>query len=363
MEINRSNYEIWLIDLLDGNLSTEDAEQVAIFLELNPDLREEFNDLLSLTPELNKPVFKKKNISLKTSSDIPQSQFELLCAAFHEGDLNPESEAELMEIINSDHEKKRIFDLTGKAKVLPYSYVFKGKSKIIRITPFRRVMRFTMIGLSTAAAVALLVTISSVAMRSAKYKTDNSAENIPVYPDLKNKYFEITARRAIRVNQPEKIINENRAQHVAAFYSNLPVTDTTKIITSEIASRDINVTPITAILINLTADLTPDMNTDPSLRSFKTSQNANNEEIYMSNVERFVTKIFREKILKEKVTHDTPLKGYEIAEAGVEGLNKILGWEMALNEKNDENGDLKSVYFSSKILKFNTPVKKYASRE
>jgi hypothetical protein len=51
------------------------------------------------------------------------------------------------------------------------------------------------------------------------------------------------------------------------------------------------------------------------------------------------------------------LKAYEIAEAGVSGLNKLLGWEMALDERKDENGKLKSVYFSSKILKFNAPVK------
>ena len=44
--------------------------------------------------------------------------------------------------------------------------------------------------------------------------------------------------------------------------------------------------------------------------------------------------------------------------AGVTGLNKLFGWQMALDKKNDENGQPKSVYFSSKILKFNAPVKK-----
>ena len=53
-----------------------------------------------------------------------------------------------------------------------------------------------------------------------------------------------------------------------------------------------------------------------------------------------------------------PLKGYEIAKAGVTGLNKLMGWEMALNERKDVEGNLKSVYFSSKLLKFNAPVKK-----
>ncbi len=62
--------------------------------------------------------------------------------------------------------------------------------------------------------------------------------------------------------------------------------------------------------------------------------------------------------LKKKHPPDTPLKGYEIAEAGVSGLNKLLGWQMALDMKKDENGQPKSVSFSSGILKIQAPVKK-----
>jgi hypothetical protein len=77
-----------------------------------------------------------------------------------------------------------------------------------------------------------------------------------------------------------------------------------------------------------------------------------------SRLSRFIAKTFREKLLKEKTAKDSPLKGYEIAEVGVSGLNKLLGWEMALDERKNENGELQSVYFSSRILKFNAPVKK-----
>jgi hypothetical protein len=73
---------------------------------------------------------------------------------------------------------------------------------------------------------------------------------------------------------------------------------------------------------------------------------------------RFISKTFREKILKEKKPADTPIQGYDIAEAGVKGLNKLLGWEMALERKNDETGQPKSIYFRSKILTVNAPVKK-----
>jgi len=77
-----------------------------------------------------------------------------------------------------------------------------------------------------------------------------------------------------------------------------------------------------------------------------------------SNIEKFLAKNIRGKILKNESSEEIPLKGYEIAEAGMTGLNKLLGWEMALEKNNDENGELTSVYFSSRVLKFNAPIKK-----
>jgi hypothetical protein len=77
-----------------------------------------------------------------------------------------------------------------------------------------------------------------------------------------------------------------------------------------------------------------------------------------SRLSRFIARNFREKILKEPFASESPLKSYEIAEAGIEGLNNLLGWNMALVRSSDEEGELKSIYFSSKMLKFNAPVKK-----
>ncbi|HLN55662.1 MAG TPA: hypothetical protein VK207_06705, partial [Bacteroidales bacterium] len=82
-----------------------------------------------------------------------------------------------------------------------------------------------------------------------------------------------------------------------------------------------------------------------------------------SNVGRFIARHFRSKILDEEVPSDAPLKGYEIAEAGIDGLNKLLGWEMALTERTDENGTVKSLNFNSRMLKFKTPVKNNSSAE
>ncbi len=48
MQIDRSNYEIWIIDWLDGNLNSSQVGQLNLFLDQNQDLREEFNDLTSV---------------------------------------------------------------------------------------------------------------------------------------------------------------------------------------------------------------------------------------------------------------------------------------------------------------------------
>ena len=39
MKIDRSNYEIWIIDWLDGSLSDSQAEELKLFLNENPDIR------------------------------------------------------------------------------------------------------------------------------------------------------------------------------------------------------------------------------------------------------------------------------------------------------------------------------------
>ena len=50
MQIDRSNYEIWFTDWLDGNLNSLQVEQLKLFLDKNPDLREELNDLNFIAP-------------------------------------------------------------------------------------------------------------------------------------------------------------------------------------------------------------------------------------------------------------------------------------------------------------------------
>jgi hypothetical protein len=77
-----------------------------------------------------------------------------------------------------------------------------------------------------------------------------------------------------------------------------------------------------------------------------------------SNVERFFGKFFHEKIMHDPASAYKPVETFDLAEAGLTGLNKLFGWQLALERTTDESGEVKSYYFSSKLLKFNAPVKK-----
>ena len=59
MDINRDNYEFFLIDYIDGNLTAKQLEAVENFLWLNPDLK---NELEGLSKHILKPDRDRKSV-------------------------------------------------------------------------------------------------------------------------------------------------------------------------------------------------------------------------------------------------------------------------------------------------------------
>ena len=132
MEIDRSNYEIWLIDWLDGNLNDIQVEQLQLFLSVNPDLKEELSDLNALNLKPSQKSFQQKEQLIKSVSALPLTQFEYLCLACLEKDLNADQQTELEEIITKDTEKQRSFELIQKMRLTPGAYSYKHKKKLIK---------------------------------------------------------------------------------------------------------------------------------------------------------------------------------------------------------------------------------------
>jgi hypothetical protein len=361
MQIDRSNYEIWLIDWLDGNLNNSQIEQLEIFLKENPGLKEEFEELTTFRLNSPKMLFQHKNQLKKTSRDLSDSQLEYLSVAYLENDLSVEEKTDLLESIEHNKEKKSSFELIQKIKLYPQKLAYIHKNKLLKRTFAQNALRWSLIGLSAAAVVTLAI-ITSVS-RPHDLNIDRDKTAMTVYVDstvLKQPFLAVTNVDKEKIHIiPAKTLsktllspsshtssdihvimnNQNPAKDSALVSASASLEIINKIFVSPSVSLKGESIPNTLIAIN-PATIIPQYDDG------------------RSKLSRFIARAFREKILKETRPKDGPLKAYELAKAGVSGLDLLLGWEMALDERKDANGVLKSVYFSSKMLKFNAQVKK-----
>lgn len=364
MEINRSNYETWFIDSADGNLDENKVEQLEIFLSENPDLKDEFNDLIlfRLTPSGISYGFKER--LKKLPSGISRYQFDYLCTAYFEKDLTADQRAELEESAGNDPEKKKSFELIGKSRLIPEKIIFKHKSILLRSTLLRTALQRSVIAFASAAAIILLISIYLNSERNASSGINSKSNDV---------ITEGVMQKSLQEALPGKIKSEEYYRDAITeikepFHATDKETgikqgkDMTPSVLNDsavnnIRNKDLKVyrAPVSAS-INFKEKMIPD-----ALVACKSSFSLQKAEDGRSKIGRSVSKLFREKLLKEKSPPDTPLKGYEIAEAGVNGLNKLFGWQMALGIRNDDSNQLKSVYFRSKLLKFDAPVKKSES--
>lgn len=362
MEINKTNYEIWFIDWLDGNLSDAQVEQLNRFLNGNPDLKEEFEELGRDSMHFVSAYdsFPYKEQLKKSPSDITLSQFEYLCVAYLENDLSVSQQTELIEIINLDTDKKRIFKLIQKTRISASAITYKHKSLMLKRTAAQKIIRLSLIGLSAAAVLVFIIINYILIPRNTSDPISNQAQSIVADSTLRNPYSDVVSDKVLNADNPVTVkqVNINRVKGIkkiklskfnSILVAALPRESLVKII------GDFEIIP-EKISVNSSINL-EELNIDNKLIASALKIKVLHREDTRSNIGRLLAKTFREKILKENTKLDTPLRVYEIAEAGITGLNKLLGWEMALKENNDGNGTLKSVYFSSKILKFNAPVK------
>jgi hypothetical protein len=92
MKVSRNNYEVWMIDYFDGKLNAVETEALLAFLDINPDLKEEF-ELFDPSPlELEDIQFSNKHSLKKTEvvavDQINERNYEEYFIAFYENDLS-----------------------------------------------------------------------------------------------------------------------------------------------------------------------------------------------------------------------------------------------------------------------------------
>ena len=128
INININNYEEFAIDYIEGNLNAETLKAFELFLEQNPNIREEFVGFEDFNFKIEKHKLNNK-FELKKSPIEGLSYFEYLAVSNIEKTISAKEKNELENILTQQNEKIDDYKLFSKTK-LTNSEIYKFKTNL-----------------------------------------------------------------------------------------------------------------------------------------------------------------------------------------------------------------------------------------
>lgn len=353
MNTGKSHINNLLDRYLEGDLSAGETDDLFRLLDEGNFIPEDYlsGEMTVLSP--GEVIFRGKSNLHKTYSDIADAQFETLCIAELEGDLSPAQSKEILSALEKDPAKNKVYASFKKIRLEPGTVVYPNKHRLKKLTVTGRLVRISTISLSMAATIAIII----IAFNFLNTSVEDPPQTLIV---------EQSANIEGPGTEPAKIIsNELQAGNsqpvirTVAREQKKPagniIVDEGSLIISEdlIAETPERISMPDPVFLASDSPLTypevyPDRLADISLYSPEPYESPSLRETIASN--------FRERLLGEKNPAGTPIKGYEIAGAGINGINKLLGWEMDLKARKETTGEVNALTFNSRLIKIQTPV-------
>jgi hypothetical protein len=160
MEINRENYEMYFLDYHEGRLTPWQVAELMVFLEANPEFKEEFETFenMLVVPDLSVSFSGKDSLKKNNVPDIGvinDSNYETYFISYAEGLLSSEEKQVLTSFLKIHPELQTDLELYQNSHLLPdLSITFTAKAKLKR--SLLNTGRFYYYTLGVAASLALL---------------------------------------------------------------------------------------------------------------------------------------------------------------------------------------------------------------
>lgn len=355
MESSKRHLENLIDGYFAGRLSFEQTEELFALLKDDPEVFDQLltGDMPSLVT--SSETFPHKSRLRKSYGELPADQFEYLCIASLEGDLTSRQKEELNSIISADPDREEVYTRYKKARLEPAPIIFKRKKSLKRRTPAGRVIRMATMVLSAAASLALLITSSIWLINSPESDIPGT---IAVTPEVSIEISDTPAVKDKRVAEEDRVqtIKELSAT-VKSVPKALPVLAYSEPVTADPGQSE----PVRAAMpaqVSGTVASVILTNAAPSSELAEVLYNQTIPYHGPISLKEHLAMNFREKILGEEVPDISPIRGYEIASAGITGINKLFGWEMDFEVKKETSGEVNALAFNSRLINFEAPVKK-----
>lgn len=134
MNINKSNYETFIIDYLDGRLSADEVAELLLFVEQHDEIKEEF-EFLQANKKIEVEDISFDKSGLKKPETIDLKNYEEKLVALLEGDLTENEKQKLLHEISVYPELEKEFKLTAATKIsADRNIVFENKQSLKKKT-------------------------------------------------------------------------------------------------------------------------------------------------------------------------------------------------------------------------------------
>lgn len=348
MNINRQNYEVILIDYLDGKLSPSQTAELMAFLEKHSDIQEELEGLKDA-------VLVDESVSFPNKSELKKNgflkngintEFNYLCISSLEGDITLAEKQNLEALIKQEPNKLRELSAFQKTILNPDAgvvYSKKDSLKRSRVVPIRVSSLKMVMGIAASFTLILSVYTLYNLTNDTKSITDDSKMIVPIaastskvkeiekiLPEAKlNKGFtKVDAQNYEKLISPSKettIVEIKSSSNHEELPSIINRIDP-KVITANINHRDEQV----ALALLASYNYTP------------VSSPANNP-ILLGYVNKYNTR---------------EIGVFDIIQYGIKSFGKLIGRDVKLEADKDKNGNIQKVHFESNLFAFSAPIRK-----
>lgn len=205
--ITKYNYEAYLLDYVEENLSPELVAELMLFLEQNPHFKEDLEGFenYKLSPEVS-PFFDKSTL-IKDASLITLSNYEDFIIAEIEGENSIESSTALQLFLSQNPEKKEDLTAYQNTRLVGETVLFKNKKAIKKKAGV--VIFMNWMSSSAAAVIIVLLTLNWFSKKEAVYTP--LSNKIESNKSIENFDENVLANFIIREEiEPEKLNQENK---------------------------------------------------------------------------------------------------------------------------------------------------------
>ncbi len=367
MEINRNNYEAFLLDLLEGRLSAEDRQRLNDFLLLNPDCAQELLEVEPWVLEKDTVEYRNRDLLKKElphpTTILTDHNFDLFSIARLEGDLTDEQEQAHQNGIAADPVKAEEWLRWQQTRLVPEHIPFKGKEKLKQGDRSKyRIIWMSLV--SAAAAIALLLVLSRPGTELVRTEQAVQSQQIttpqrittPQQPVENQVTAEAPATdgpatqtqtieaKTIEVQTPEAQSLETRAP--------VRVIPAPESVRQEVPGEDLHV--------RLAAVSPTQLNTfSPAgvpVTDEVTSLDVPLVPVHMRNLSMAQISDMGLMNVIEEYSEEKGFSLWNLASAGVNGINKLSGSDISLMASRDEEGEISGFQLKGKRFSITRPI-------